>query len=68
MSRRFGTDDGRIRHWIAPTLTDAAEQMLELGEFCWVLPLGTWLVRDGDVVSCSADVAADRDASELAAV
>lgn len=51
VSRRFGTEDGRIRHWIAPTLTDSAEQMLDIGQFYTVLPLGTWLARDGDVVS-----------------
>jgi len=51
VSRRFGTEDGYIRHWIAPTLTDSTEQILDIRQFYTVLPLGTWLARDGDTVS-----------------
>jgi hypothetical protein len=50
VSRRFGTKDGSIRHWVAPTLNNLPEHEVEIDNFYDVTPLGGWQVWQGNEV------------------
>jgi superfamily II DNA or RNA helicase len=50
VSRRFGTRDGSIRHWVTPTLNNTPEHEVEIDQFYDVTPLGGWQVLENNQV------------------